>query len=49
MIYFITYISSGDGGCCTVWNKASSKEEAVENARKEHNDIKEILIVRKGG
>ena len=48
MTYFVTYISSIDDDCCTVWTEASSKEEAKESVFNEYQDIKEILIVRKG-
>lgn len=49
MKYKITYISSNDDDCCSVWTEASSPEEAKSYVRSEYWDIKEIIEVRKLG
>ena len=43
--YYITYISSTDNDCCTVWTNARSKEEAIDYVKGEYWDIKEIIEV----
>lgn len=48
MVYYITYTSSSDHDCCSVWTEADSKEEAIRNVRSEYWDIEEIIEVRKG-
>ncbi len=44
--YYITYRSSTDHDCCTVWTNANSKEEAIAEVKSEYWDIEEILEVR---
>lgn len=43
MRYYITYTSSTDGDCCSVWTDANSTREAIENVRSEYWDVKEII------
>ena len=43
--YYITYISSSDHDCCTVWTEANSPEEARSNVESEYWDIDEIISV----
>ena len=45
MRYYVTYTSSTDNDCCTVWTEASSKREAIENVKDEYWDVKEIIEV----
>lgn len=47
--YYVTYISSTDDDCCTIWVNANSVAEAKSEARSEYWDIKEIINVRKAG
>ncbi len=47
MVYKVSYISSMDGDCCSVWVEASSVEEAKENVRNEHWDVEEVIGVTK--
>lgn len=42
--YKVTYISSTDDDCCSVWTIANSPEEAKRNVKREYWDIKEIVI-----
>ncbi|MBP5152747.1 MAG: hypothetical protein ILP13_07540 [Lachnospiraceae bacterium] len=46
--YYITYKSSMDHDCCTVWTEARSKEEAIQDVKSEYWDIEEIIKVREG-
>lgn len=46
--YYITYKSSMDHDCCTVWTNARSKEEAIQDVKSEYWDIEEIIEVREG-
>lgn len=46
MVYYVTYESSFDGDCCTVWTEANSKEQAISNVKSEYCDVKEILQCR---
>ena len=43
--YYITYISSSDHDCYTVWTEANSPEEARSNVKSEYWDIEEIISV----
>lgn len=43
--YYITYRSSSDHDCTTVWTKASSEEDAIDYVKSEYWDIEEILDV----
>lgn len=43
--YYITYISSTDHDCCTVWTEADSKAEARSNVESEYWDIEEIIEI----
>ena len=45
MVYYVTYISSTDNDCCTVWTEASSKEAAIDDVKNEYWDVKEIIQV----
>lgn len=42
--YKITYISSTDDDCCSVWTEADSPSEAKQNILSEYWDVKEIII-----
>lgn len=39
----ITYISSYDDDCTSVWTYADSKAEAISYVKCEYHDIKEII------
>ncbi len=41
--YYVTYTSSIDHDCCTVWTEANSKQEAIDDVRSEYWDIEEII------
>lgn len=45
MKYYVTYRSSSDGDCCTVWTEANSKQDAIDYVKSEYWDIKEIIDV----
>lgn len=40
--YIVKYISHDDD-LCTVWLSADSREEALQTARAEYHDIKDII------
>lgn len=44
--YYITYKSSTDGDCCTVWTMARSRQDAMEQTRREYWDVADIIEVR---
>ena len=46
MTYYVTYTSSTDHDCCTVWTEANSKQEAISNVKSEYWDVEEIIEVR---
>lgn len=41
--WYITYISSSDNDCCTVWTKANSKQDAIDYVKSEYWDVKKII------
>ena len=43
--YHVTYRSSTDHDCCTVWTMASSKQAAVEDIKNEYWDVESIIDV----
>lgn len=43
--YKITYISKTDDDCCSVWCYANSKQDAIDNTKREYWDVKEIISV----
>lgn len=45
MVFYVTYTSSQDNDCCTVWTEASSKQEAIDYVKSEYWDVKEIIEV----
>ena len=45
MIYYVTYQSSTDHDCCTVWTEASSKQDAIDYVKGEYWDVEQILDV----
>lgn len=47
MKYKVSYISTMDGDCCSVWVEANNKEEARERVYDEHWDVEEIIGVCK--
>lgn len=44
--FYVTYRSSQDHDCCTVWTEAYDKQEAISNVKGEYWDIEEIIEVR---
>lgn len=47
MKYKVTYKSSEDGDCCSVWTEASDPQQAASNVRDEYWDCEEIISVSK--
>lgn len=47
MKYKVTYESSQDHDCCSVWTEARNKQEAIENVKSEYWDVEEIISVGK--
>lgn len=45
--YYITYTSSQDHDCCTVWCDANSPEEAADYVMSEYWDVEEIVSIRR--
>lgn len=45
MVYKVSYISTMDGDCCSVWVEADSVNEAKEKVRDEHWDVEEVIGV----
>ena len=45
--YKVSYISTMDGDCCSVWVEANSKEDAKDEVLYEHWDVEEIIGVTK--
>lgn len=45
MKYYVTYISTQDDDVSKVWVEASSKDEAIREAKSEYWDIKDIIQV----
>lgn len=43
--YHVTYRSSTDNDCCTVWTIASSKQAAIEDVKNEYWDVESIIDV----
>ena len=43
--YYVTYRSSTDHDCCTVWTNARSKQEAIEDVKSEYWDVESIIDV----
>ena len=43
--YHVTYRSSTDHDCCTVWTMASSKQAAIEDVKHEYWDVESIVDV----
>lgn len=41
--YYITYKSTTDGDCCTVWTMARDREDAIEQTKREYWDVGEII------
>lgn len=41
--YKVTYTSTTDHDCCSVWCYANSREEAIENTRDEYWDVEDII------
>ena len=46
--YYVTYRSSTDHDCCTIWTNARSAQDAINYAKSEYWDIEEILDVVEG-
>lgn len=45
--YIVDYISSTDDDVCHVWTEAYSEDDAIDYAKSEYWDIKEIIGVHK--
>ena len=43
--YIIRYITKDDN-CCSVWTMANSKDEAIQETKREYWDIKDIISCR---
>lgn len=43
--YYVTYRSSTDHDCCTVWTNAHSKQDAINDVKSEYWDVESIIDV----
>lgn len=43
--YYVTYKSTTDGDCCTVWTNANSKQQAIDYTKSEYWDVGDIIEV----
>ena len=43
--YHVTYKSSTDHDCCTVWTYARSKQDAIDDVKCEYWDVEDIIDV----
>lgn len=42
----VTYRSSQDGDCCSVWTEADHAKEAARNVQDDYWDVQEILLIQ---